>query len=63
MKQDIIKKKQMDNQAHLALLELEKDLEFKAKNNKKYEIKSIINSAVYGQQVNDQMPSLYYFIL
>ena len=35
-----------------ALLELEK---FEAKNNKKYEFKAIIDNAVYGQQVNNQI--------
>ncbi len=49
----------MDN----TLLELEKDIEFKAKDNKKYKIKAIIDSVVYGQQVNNQILSLYYLIL
>ncbi len=34
----------MDN----ALLELEKDLEFKLEDNKEYEFKIIIDSVVYG---------------
>ncbi len=31
------------------LLEPEKDLEFKAKGNKEYEVEAIIDSIVYGQ--------------
>ncbi len=51
----------MDNKA---LSESEKDLEFEARGNKKYKVKAIINSAVYGQQVNsDQMLDLYYLVL
>ncbi len=42
-----------------ALPEPEKDLEFEARGNKKYEVKAIIDSAVYGQQANDLMPDLY----
>ncbi len=61
LKQDTIKKKQVDN----ALQELEKDLEFEAGGNKEYEVKVIIDSMVYGQQVNgnNQMLDLYYLIL
>ncbi len=44
------------------LPKLEKDWKFEAEDNKKYEIKAIIDSAVYGQQANNQMPSLYYLI-
>ncbi len=46
-----------------ALPELEKDLEFKAGDDKEYKVKAIIDSAVYGQQANDQMPGLYYLVL
>ncbi len=47
-----------------ALLELEKELEFKAGGSKEYEIKTIIDNAMYGQQTNNnQMPSLYYLVL
>ena len=46
------------------LLKPEKKLEFEAKNNKKYEVKAIIDSAIYSQQANnDQMLGLYYFVL
>ncbi len=50
----------MDNKA---LPKPEKELIFKAGGNKEYEVKVIINSAVYDQQANNQMSSLYYLIL
>ncbi len=37
--------------------------EFEAGDNKKYEIKAIINSMVYGKEAYNQMPGLYYFVL
>ena len=50
----------MDNKA---LQEPEKEREFEAGDNNKYEVEAIIDSAVYGQQANNnQMPDLYYFI-
>ncbi len=46
-----------------ALPEPEKNVEFDARGNKKYEIEAIIDSAVYGQQANsNQMPGLYYLV-
>ncbi len=48
----------MDNKA---LLESEK--EFEAGDDKEYEFEAIIDSAMYGQQANDQMPGLYYLVL
>ncbi len=48
----------MDNKA---LPEPEK--KFEAGDNKEYEVETIIDSMVYGQQANDQMPSLYYLVL
>ncbi len=45
-----------------ALPEPEKEVEFKAGDNKEYEVKAIMDSAVYGQQANDQMPGLYYLV-
>ncbi len=47
------------------LPESEKDLKFEAGDNKEYKIKTIINSAVYGQQANNsnQMPDFYYLVL
>ncbi len=42
-----------------ALPEPEKELEFDAGGNKEYEVEAIIDSAVYGQKANDQMPGLY----
>ena len=37
--------------------------EFKARNNKKYKIETIINSVVYGHKVENHLPGLYYLIL
>ena len=55
-----MKKRQVNNQV---LPKLEKYLKFKAKDNKEYEVKVIIDSAVYGQQANNQMPGFYYLVL
>ncbi len=44
LEQDITRKRQVDN----VLLDTEKDLEFKARENKRYEIEAIIDSAVNG---------------
>ncbi len=41
----------------------EPEKEFEAGDNKEYEFKTIIDTAVYGQQVNDQMPGFYYLVL
>ncbi len=41
----------------------EPEKEFEAGDNKEYEVKAIIDSAVYGQQANNQMPGLYYLVL
>ena len=61
LEQDITKRGRIDNKA---LPKPEKDLEFKARGDKEYEVKAIIDNAVYGQQVNsNQMPGLYYIIL
>ena len=59
LKQDSTRKKQVNN----ALSEPEKLLKFKARDNKQYEVKAIINSTIYGQQANNQMPDLYYLVL
>ena len=40
---------QIDNKA---LSEPEKDLEFEARDDKKYEVKAIIDNAMYNQQAN-----------
>ncbi len=58
--QDITKKEQVNN----ALPESEKELEFEAGGNNKYEVEAIIDSIVYGQQANDsnQIPNNYYLI-
>ncbi len=36
--------------------------EYEAGYNKEYEVEAIINSVVYDQQANDQMPGLYYLV-
>lgn len=36
---------------------------FRAKNNKDYKVKSIINSTMYGKKAENKLPSLYYLIL
>ncbi len=41
----------------------EPEKEFEARDNKEYEVEVIIDSVVYGQQANDQMPGLYYLVL
>ncbi len=60
LEQDTTRKEQVDNKA---LSESEKKLEFETRGNKEYKVKAIINSAVYGQQANNQIPGLYYLIL
>ena len=54
-------KKQLDK----VLLDLEKELEFEARDNKEYKVKAIVDSAIYSQQANDsnQMPGFYYLVL
>ncbi len=61
LKQDTTRKRRVDK----ALLEPKKDLEFEAGGNMEYEVKVIIDSAIYGPQANDsnQIPNLYYLIL
>ena len=48
----------MDNQT---LPELERKLE--ARDNKKYKVEAIVNSAVYGHKVENHILSLYYLVL
>lgn len=38
-------------------------LEFQDNSNKKYEIKAIYNSVVYGKESEDQLLDLYYLVL
>ena len=59
LEQDTMRKRRVDK----ALLEPENKLEFKTGGNKKYGVQAIINSAVYGQKTNNQIPSLYYLVL
>ena len=56
----ILQKKKRINKN--ALLKPKK--EFEARDDKKYEIKAIINSMIYDKEVTDnKMPKLYYLIL
>ncbi len=59
LEQDTTRKGRVDK----VLLESEKEYEFEAGDNKEYEVEAIIDSAVYGQQANDQMLGLYYLVL
>ncbi len=49
MKQDTTRRGRVDK----ALLEPEKDLEFEAGGDKKYEVEVIIDSTIYDQQANN----------
>ncbi len=54
LEQDITRKGRVDK----ALPKPEKEFEFEAGDNKEYEVEVIIDSAVYDQQANNQMPGL-----
>ncbi len=56
LEQDTTRKGRVDK----ALPEPKK--EFEARDNKEYKVEAIINSAVYSQQANNQMPDLYYLV-
>ncbi len=58
LEQDTTRSRRVDK----ALPEPEKEVEFEVGDNKEYEVKAIIDSAVYSQQANDQMPGLYYVV-
>ncbi len=61
LEQGTIRKGRVDNKA---LPEPETKLEFEAGGDKEYEVKAIIDSAVYDQQPNsNQIPGLYYLVL
>ncbi len=61
LEQDTTRKGRVDNNA---LSKPEKELEFEARGDKEYEVETIIGSAVYRQQANNnQMPGLYYLVL
>ena len=51
----------MNNQANLALLELKK--EFKAGDNKEYKVEAIVNSIVYGHEIENHLLDSYYLVL
>lgn len=56
LEQNIMRKGQVDNLP-------EPEREFKAGNNKEDKVKTIVDSVVYDQKANNQMPSLYYLVL
>ncbi len=58
LEQDTMRRERVDK----ARPKREKDLEIEARGDKEYEVEAIIDSAVYGQQANDQMPGLYYLV-
>ena len=59
LKQDITKKKQVNKKT---LLESKK--KFEVREDKKYKVKAIINSVMYGKKMaNNQIPDLYYLVL
>ena len=53
-------KKYMNSNANI-LSEFKK--QFKHKNNKEFEFKFIINSAIYDKESKSQLPKLYYLVL
>ncbi len=61
LKQDTIRNKRVNQSNINALLKPEK--KFEAGNNKKYKVKSIVNSTVYDKEAESQLSSLYYLVL
>lgn len=59
LEQDITKKWHVNKKTPL-----KPGIKFEIRDNNKYEVEIIINSAVYGKEVvNNQMPDFYYLIL
>ena len=52
-----MKKEQIDQS-----FPIESKREFEVRNNKKYEVKTIINSVIYSHKVENQLLSLYYLV-
>lgn len=44
------------------LLELEREQELDARNDKEYKVKAIYNSKVYAKEAGGQLPGLYYLV-
>lgn len=60
LEQDIARKEEINDLAN----NLPKPrTKFEAEDNKAYEVKSIINSTIYGQEINGQIPGLHYPVL
>ncbi len=60
LEQNTTRKRQVDNKA---LPKPEKELAIEAGGNEEYDVKVIIDSAVYDQQAKDQILGFYYLIL
>ena len=60
LEQDITRKSRINEKT---FWKQKTELEFQFRDNKDYEVKVIIDNAIYGQQTNNQIPSLYYLIL
>ena len=61
LEKDTTRRRHVDNKA---LSEVEKDIEIEIGGDKEYEVKVIIDYAVYNQQANNnQMPGFYYLVL
>ena len=56
LEQDTLRKKRVNEK----LPELEK---FETRDNREYEVEAIINSAVYGHEIENQLLNVYYLIL
>ncbi len=58
LKQDTTRKGRVNQE----LPKPKKEFDF-SNNNKEYEVKAIIDSAVYNKKANNKMPGLYYLVL
>ncbi len=56
LKQDTIKKRQANKL-------LESEIKFEARDNKEYKLKLIINSVLYGKEIESQILNFYYLVL
>ena len=61
LKQDIIKKEQIDNQANQTLPEPEK--KFKIRNIKEYKVKVFVNNIIYSHNIENYGPGFVYLVL
>lgn len=61
LNQNITRKKQVYQNNANCLLESKK--EFEVESNKKYKVELIVNNAMYGKEIENKLPGLYYLIL